>query len=98
VRELKRVCEQLSLTSPLPMIRPEDVRKILAVDDAGGSRPGFNLKDGKGLQEKLDDFEAALIQHALKEIGDMDRTIEVLKTSRSSLYKKIKDYGLEVPS
>lgn len=98
VRELKRVCEQLSLTSPLPMIRPEDVRKILAVADAGGSSPGFNLKDGKGLQEKLDDFESALIQHALKEIGDMDRTIEVLKTSRSSLYKKIKDYGLEVPS
>jgi DNA-binding NtrC family response regulator len=100
VRELKRVCEQLALTSPLPMIRPEDVQKILFVDgdSSGAAKTAFNLKDGKGLQEKLDAFEAELIQFALNEIRDIDRTTETLKMSRSGLYKKIKDYGLEVPS
>jgi len=94
VRELRRVCEQLSLASPLPMIRPLDVSKILTLDTPV---PATDVPtDGLGLQEMIERFEASVIQRTLTDTRDIEASARQLKISRSSLYKKIKDYGLEV--
>lgn len=94
VRELKRICEQLSLTSPLPIIRAEDVKGILEPSSVGGTEL-LDLK--KGLSQLVEEFEAMVIGKTLKMYPSVDETTEVLKISRSSLYKKLKDYHLENP-
>lgn len=91
VRELKRVCEQLVLTSPLPVIRPEDVEKII---DTSASKMipvtdmNLNLADFVNQQEKN------YITLQLKNEKDLDKICDKLKISKSSLYKKIKDYEI----
>lgn len=97
VRELKRVCEQLSLTSPLPVIRGIDVRSIISYSASNGSSGDidFNL----GLNELVSRFEAQIIKKILPKVqNDIDKASELLKISRSSLYKKIKEYEIEIKS
>jgi DNA-binding NtrC family response regulator len=90
VRELKRVCEQLVLTSPLPIIRAEDVEKLLFHDTSASNQnnKNTNLNDYMNEQEKL------FLEHHLKKEKDLDLVCSQLKISKSNLYKKIKDYGL----
>lgn len=90
VRELRRVCEQLALVSPLPMIRPEDVRPLL-----GPAADVPKIESDLGLNEMVARFEATVIRRVLKDSQNVDEAAEKLKISRSSLYKKIKDYGIE---
>ncbi len=100
VRELKRICEQVSLTSPLPIIRDEDVRRLLSpVDEA----PTTTTKDmalesnlSLGLDALLADYEARIFRAALAEYKSLDKVMEVLKVSRSSCYKKLKDHNINV--
>lgn len=95
VRELKRVCEQLSLTSPLPMIRAQDVtRLITSAESASSSASDESLS----LNERVERFEASVIKACLFEAKNVDRAAEKLQISRSSLYKKMKDYGIEGPT
>jgi DNA-binding NtrC family response regulator len=95
VRELKRVCEQLSLMSPLPMIRAIDVQGLLKPVAANSTHKSFDFKIG--LNELLAQHECLLIQECLRMCkNDIDRSAEILKISRSSLYKKIKDFQINV--
>jgi DNA-binding NtrC family response regulator len=99
-RELRRICEQLALVSPLPLIRSEDVHLVL---------PQLNLrspaKDGehvsldlsRGLTSLLERVEAQAIRHALTQTQDVDKAAELLGISRSSIYKKMKDYSIGAP-
>ncbi len=93
IRELKRVCEQLSLTAPLPLIRKEDVNGILKPVFSSSGHEVLNLS--KGLGPLTEEFEAKVILQCLKANPDIEKAADVLKISRSSLYKKIKDYRLE---
>ena len=95
VRELKRVCEQLCLHSPLPLIRAQDVLKVLPASGRSAS-VGQEVDLSLGLNELLASFEAEFIRLALAKTSDIDQTAQLLKISRSSLYKKIKDYNIEV--
>ncbi len=92
VRELKRICEQLALTSPLPIVRGEDVKALLEPASHGGT--DF-LDLSKGLSQLVEEFEALVLSRALKLHANIDEATEVLKISRSSLYKKMKDYRLD---
>lgn len=95
VRELKRVCEQLSLTSPLPVIRGRDVQNILSYQVSSSNLFG-DFDFFQGLSELMNKHEASIIKKVLHKFqGDIDRCSEVLKISRSSFYKKIKDYNIE---
>jgi DNA-binding NtrC family response regulator len=97
VRELKRVCEQLSLTSPLPLIRGVDVKAIVSGAKNGSSahEVDFNI----GLNELVNRYEASIIRQLLQKVSnDIDKAAEFLKISRSSLYKKIKEYEIEIKS
>lgn len=92
VRELKRVCEQLVLTSPLPVIREHDVRKLLAYTAA--SSPAEELKLNQTLEEYLTKQEKRFIEFCLQQTKDIEKSCELLKVSKSNLYKKIKDLGI----
>lgn len=95
VRELKRVCEQLNLVSPLPLIRKEDVDPLIHPLKPRAFSESNELVDfSMGLTKIVELYEASVIKSCLLKIKDIDKASEVLKISRSNLYKKIKEYGL----
>lgn len=98
VRELKRICEQLYLTSPLPIIRADDVKSLLSLKPSANENDtsSINFSDGLTLEERMQRYEANLVRTALLEFKDIEETANRLGISRSNLYKKIKDYRIEV--
>jgi DNA-binding NtrC family response regulator len=97
VRELRRVCEQLLLTAPLPVLRKEDVLQVIR-PVAQNLSSQANVDLSRGLVDLVNEYEAQLIQKALDQQNDIDEVARLLKISRSSLYKKIKDFGLRSES
>lgn len=99
VRELKRVCEQISLTSPLPFIRREDVEALLhpeaRVQTAASSGGAENIDFSRGFSTLVQEYEAKLIRAGLRTFKDVETASVAFKISRSSLYKKIKDYNID---
>lgn len=93
VRELKRVCEQLVLTSPLPIIRDIDVKKHIGLEAPTGHQSTILMN--VSLDEFLKKQEKSFIENCLHETQDIDKALDVLKISKSSLYKKIKDLGIQ---
>jgi DNA-binding NtrC family response regulator len=96
VRELKRICEQLSLYSPLPIVRKDDVANCLPRTVSQGILEQIDFKIG--LNEVMQSYEARIIAQAIKLYPDIDELAHVLKVSRSNLYKKLKDHNIELPS
>lgn len=94
VRELKRVCEQMVLQSPLPLIRAEDVNRLISPSSI--SAPELRLDLHRGLASLVNDFEKKVLEMALNQETDIDAIAKTLQISRSSLYKKLKDYGLSL--
>ncbi len=94
VRELKRLCEQLILTAPLPVLRREDVLQVIR-PPAHVSATTTEIQLDQGLAELVNSFEAQVIQKALSDFNDIDEAARILKISRSSLYKKIKDHNIQ---
>jgi len=94
VRELKRVCEQLVIQSPLPLIRSEDVARIIAPSSI--ATPELRMDLQRGLSDLVSDFEKKVLETALTQEKDVDALAKLLKISRSSLYKKLKDYNLSL--
>ena len=96
VRELRRVVEQIALHSPLPFIRREDAARWLPNSAPVGSSQTFgaDVDFSRGLNELMAEYEANLIRQAMARDNDVDKTALLLGISRSSLYKKIKDYKL----
>lgn len=93
VRELKRVMEHLSQTAPLPVIRAEDVERLLGPNPAHGRLADFPLE--MGLTALVESFEKQVLERALRQTEkDVDRAAELLQISRSNFYKKMKDYGI----
>jgi DNA-binding NtrC family response regulator len=92
VRELKRVCEQASLQSPLPFIRAEDIGRILAPSSVSTGEIRIDLL--RGLPDLVNDFEKKVLEAAIAQEKDVDALAKVLRISRSSFYKKLKDFGL----
>lgn len=93
VRELKRVCERLLVKAPLPVIRKEDVLQLLRPQTSATNTGSIDLN--RGLAELVNEFEAKIIEKALAHNNDIDEVAKLLKISRSSLYKKIKDHGIQ---
>ena len=93
VRELKRVCEQLILIAPLPVLRREDVLSVIRPPAQTVS--SVNLDMSRGLAELVNEFESQILQKALGQQNDIDEVARTLKISRSSLYKKIKDHNIQ---
>jgi DNA-binding NtrC family response regulator len=92
VRELKRICEQLVLTSPLPIIRSEDFSNLFLKTYQQGSTETMSLQ--QNLDEFLKQQEKRFIEFCLKQTEDLDAACDVLKISKSNLYKKIKELDI----
>lgn len=94
VRELKRICEQLVLTSPLPIIREEDFSNLFMRSSAGSA-----TNEPINLQQSLENFlthqEKRFIDLCLQQTQDLDQACEILKISKSNLYKKIKELEIK---
>ncbi len=93
VRELKRIIEQLLLASPLPVIRAEDVRRLIGESgtlQSSSSVPDFSL----GLTKLMADYEAAILRAVIGQTSSIDEAANQLQISRSNMYKKIKDYEI----
>ena len=90
VRELRNVIEQLVVLSEGPEIGAG------AVQDAVGERTEVPTDAAEGLDEARAQFERVYIQQALREHdGQVQKTAETLDVSRSTLWRKMKKYGLE---
>lgn len=94
VRELKRVLEQVSLVAPLPIIRKTDLSGAIQMTVAATSTGGA-IDVRRGLHTLMADFEKRVIEEAIKSSDDMDEVSRILDISRSSLYKKLKDYNIQ---
>jgi DNA-binding NtrC family response regulator len=94
IRELKRVCEQLILTSPLPFIRSDDVQRAIQPKTETAAGP-TTVDWSRGLPQLVNDYEATLIKKALEAHRQIDDVAKILQISRSSLYKKIKDHSID---
>ncbi len=93
VRELRRIIEQLSLTAPLPLIRADDVARLLGQSPSlKGAVPAIDPH--RGLNILVEEFEASVIKEVMQRTENIEEASQVLKVSRSNLYKKLKDYGL----
>ena len=94
VRELKRVCEHLLISSPLPIVRKEDLGILTST--ATGQEFDFNSIDlSRGLTELINEFESKIISRCLENTKDIEDAVRILGISRSSLYKKIKDHDIK---
>ncbi|MGE3974252.1 MAG: sigma-54-dependent transcriptional regulator [Bdellovibrionales bacterium] len=96
VRELKRVLEQIALISPLPVIRATDVMNVIQPPTQRNLGPLEKVDLTVGLNQLMAQYEKRIVQEAFNTYGDIDKTCRVLDISRSSLYKKIKDYGISL--
>lgn len=96
VRELKRVCEQVMLQAPLPVIRAEDIQKVLTPQNGPSTAPKTiqDVNFDRGLTDIISDYESKILKQGLKKYKDIDKLSKVLKVSRSNLYKKIKEYDI----
>lgn len=95
VRELKRLCEQVCLVSPLPIVRAEDVLLALPKGSVEAVSVSSQLDLSLGLVELTARFESGVIREAVSRWPDLDTAAEKIGISRSSMYKKMKDYGIE---
>ena len=93
VRELKRTIEQLCLYSPLPFIRREDVLQILPNNKTSAQIAPIDLS--LKLEQLLQNYEAAVIRYAIQQKKDLDDVAKLLGISRSTLYKKLKDFNID---
>lgn len=94
IRELKRVCEQLVLTSPLPIIRAEDVNQLLFKTNKAFE--SLMLDSDMTLDQFMDSQEKKFLLMILaKYNNDVDECSKALQVSKSNLYKKIKDHGIQ---
>jgi len=95
VRELKNVVERLMILQGTEQVTVYDLPANLyaqVVDAAAAGRPDGSLQDAR------DEFERQFILKAIQRNGgNMAQTARELDLDRSSLYKKLKQLGLQQP-
>jgi len=100
IRELKRIIEQAAFSAALPVIRPVDIEPLL-LREQNESAPlakQIHVYDSNmSLEQNLERVEKGFIEAMIQKHSDLENVWKELKISRSSLYKKIKDYGIKLP-
>jgi two-component system nitrogen regulation response regulator NtrX len=90
VRELQNLIERLMILSPRQEIGVEDLPAEFRRED-GAIAPDAPLREAR------EDFERRYILSALRRSrGNVTRAAETLRIERSSLYRKLRSYGIEV--
>ena len=92
IRELRNVIERAALLSDSNLIDAADLHLV-------GSRPYPHSLPHDDVELSLEDVERRHIELVLKhEDGHVDRAASRLGISRSSLYNKVRQYALRMPS
>lgn len=87
VRELRNVVERAMVVAPYDAIRPEDLQREVAYKSAAPSKPQPFLT--------LAEIEKRQIHEALRlSDGNVKAAAEMLDIGRSTLYRKLAEYGL----
>ncbi|GAB4260982.1 sigma-54-dependent transcriptional regulator [Deferrisoma sp.] len=95
VRELKNVAERMVILCRSDRLTVDDVPPAVRGQGRGSGSP---VKPGLGLREARRQFERDYIARHLEEAGwNVPQAAEALGVDRSSLYKKMKELGIEVP-
>ena len=93
VRELKNVMERVSIMVPRELIDEEDLRKYI---DTDGDDNQY-VSDKSALKEAKENFEKSHILKLLKENNkNVTLTARSLGIERTNLYRKIKQYDIDV--
>jgi DNA-binding NtrC family response regulator len=97
VRELRNVIERAVLLAPEDTLGADDFRDCFAAPaPRGRGRGDAGAEDARGLS--LDELERRHIERTLRDEGfRVPRAAEVLGIPRSSLYERIRKYGIELP-
>ncbi|MGD2121845.1 MAG: sigma-54 dependent transcriptional regulator [Gemmatimonadota bacterium] len=96
VRELMNILERLSILSTEGAIGEEEVIQLLPVTRPEQlETPSYLEGDPRPLRERLDDYERALIQGALRGAGgNVAEAGRRLQTDRPNLYRRMRRLGL----
>ncbi|MCF8026722.1 MAG: sigma-54 dependent transcriptional regulator, partial [Desulfobacteraceae bacterium] len=98
VRELENVIQRAVLLSRNGMISPSDLGIILGGKEeqaAAAKEPGLAKFNGRSLKESVGIFEAELISRTIAACnGKMDNVAKQLGISKTTLYDKMKRYGV----
>ena len=95
VRELENVLSRAAVLCEGGTIRAEDLRLGPPPAGSGGAQAVFVDDAGRGLEERLEAFERALLVAALEaESGNQSRAAERLGIKRSTLQYKLTKYGV----
>ena len=92
IRELENVIEKACILSDGKMIQAEDIDFSFRQETAGEQEK----RQDKSLKRQKEEFEKEIIRKTLKETGGSKvRAAELLEIGKTSLFEKIKKYGLE---
>ena len=95
IRELRNTVERLIIMSRKTLVDSKD----LPTHICGDQSESIPLSLFSSLKEAREDFEKRYIKHHLRlNEKNITKTAEALKIERSNLHKKIKQYGIEIPS
>ncbi|MEJ5377107.1 MAG: sigma-54 dependent transcriptional regulator [bacterium] len=95
VRELENVIERAVIINRGGVILPEDLPPYLLRHPALSQAPELLIQQAQPGQMTLQEVEKAYIQNVLEETGwNIKRTARILGIDRSTLYAKIRRYGL----
>jgi DNA-binding NtrC family response regulator len=90
VRELENAMERTAILSRTETVRPDDLPPHVAAGTSLGRAPAL------AAQQTLADLEQAHILQTLERCGwNHSRTAEALRIGRTTLWRKLKEYGLE---
>ncbi|MBP1763939.1 MAG: norR 8 [Firmicutes bacterium] len=91
VRELESVIERMMVMKKDPVVKVEDIKKVLDFD--------FNHSDNKVRvvpEGTLEEMEKAIISQVLRETGNQDKTAKMLGISTTTVWRKMKELQNEI--
>jgi two-component system NtrC family response regulator len=95
VRELKNLMERLAILHEGTQITDKDLRNLLGFEHAGADL--MSILEEKDLRRARQRFERLFIERWLRHFNyDLKRTAEEIGIDLSNLYRKIKQYDIQV--
>ncbi|MFQ5670428.1 MAG: sigma-54-dependent transcriptional regulator [Acidobacteriota bacterium] len=92
VRELRNIVERLAILTDNETIDLEDLPGVIRGERGAAA---FETPDYPSLREGREDFERRFILKKIRQAdGNVSRTADLLGLERSSLYRKMKQYGI----
>jgi two-component system, NtrC family, nitrogen regulation response regulator NtrX len=96
VRELLNLVERIAILHPGAPVGMAELSALLPARRSGGApNPGYRDGDSRSLRQRLDDYEAELLEGALRAAeGNVAEAARRLQTERANLYRRMKRLGL----